>query len=132
MGQSLVKLLLNKCDVITKDSLWSEILKNASPEYLEMRAKEELSRAQQCVKEQDFIPYEKHLVTCTQLLTLARLKRQTYLVYNKTDNIIMTKDGFILGDKKAVLDKRREQAQMERFEIPTPIMNNDVIRLTDK
>lgn len=44
----------------------------------------------------------------------------------------MTKDGFILGDKKAVLDKRREQAQMERFEIPTPIMNNDVIRLTDK
>lgn len=125
----LIKQLLEKCQIDpTKTGPWQTIAETGGADYLEVRALEEIQRAIQCMKTahapglQDFQMFEQHAVQATELLTLARLKRKTYLLdKNKEHVVIVTQLGLQEGESSQVLETRRMVATKGRGEKYVPI-----------
>jgi len=107
--------LLKKCEINpTAKGPWQAIAEVSGAEYLEVRALEEVQRAIRSLKTPhapgmlEYKSYEQHMVQATELLTLARLKRQTYLLdEDKYHVVIVTQMGLQEGSSEAHVEQRR-------------------------
>lgn len=126
--QQQIRNLLKVCEVNpTKPGPWQAIVATAGADYLELRALEELQRAIQSLKTenapalQDYQSYEQHMVQATELLTLARLKRKTYLLHDEKKHVVLvTQLGLEKGSDTEVIETRRVSAAQERGDIGLP------------
>lgn len=122
-----VRNLLKKCEINpTEPGPWQTIAETAGAEYLEHRAMEEVQRAIRSLKTEmspslhDFKLYEQHLVAATELLTLARLKRKTYLLDDKFHVCIVTQLGLVEGDTSKVIEERRLAVHKGQYQPMVP------------